>query len=156
MYYIQVLVVTNSAVLWYNMVRRWGECYKSMTNVSEDDIPQQVIYLSRRDTSPGEGTPASMGMRPVPGIYRRRQAGSCKLDTRVGELQAAKGENIMWLIGGGFMFSGLLIGALSGSVTLCLGIVGFGMVLIGCYYAQEQYKERQSQAWRKNYPSYRY
>lgn len=62
----------------------------------------------------------------------------------------------MWLIGGGFMFSGLLIGALSGSIALCLGVVGFGAVLMGCQYAQEQYKERQSQAWRKNYPSYRY
>lgn len=62
----------------------------------------------------------------------------------------------MWLIGGGFMFSGLLIGALSGSIALCLGIVGFGAALIGCQYAQERYEERQSQAWRKNYPSYRY
>ena len=62
----------------------------------------------------------------------------------------------MWLIGGGFMFCGLLIGALSGSVALCLGVVGFGLVLMGCQYAQEQYKERQSQAWRRNYPSYRY
>lgn len=62
----------------------------------------------------------------------------------------------MWLIGGGCIFSGLLIGALSGSVTLCLGVVGFGMALIGCQYGQEQYKERRSQAWRKNYPSYKY
>ena len=62
----------------------------------------------------------------------------------------------MWLIGGGCIFSGLLIGALSGSVALCLVVVGFGIVLIGCQYAQERYKEQQSQAWRKNYPSYRY
>lgn len=62
----------------------------------------------------------------------------------------------MWLIGGGFMFGGLLIGALSGSIVLCLGIVGFGMMLIGCHYTQKQYKERQSQTWRKNYPSYKY
>ena len=62
----------------------------------------------------------------------------------------------MWLIGGGFMFSGLLIGALSGSIILCLGVVGFGMILTGCQYIQAQYKERQSQARRKNYPSYRY
>lgn len=62
----------------------------------------------------------------------------------------------MWLIGGGLMFSGLLMGALSGSIAICLVVVGFGVVLIGCHYAQEQYKERQSQAWRKNYPSYRY
>lgn len=98
---------------------------------------------------------------PVPWyIYARAswklRAASWELDTRIGELQAEKGENIMWLIGGGFMFSGLLIGALSGSVTLCLGVVGFGMALIGCHYAQEQYKERQAQAWRKNYPSYKY
>ncbi len=62
----------------------------------------------------------------------------------------------MWLIGGGFMFGGLLTGALSGSIALCLGFIGFGMMLIGCHYAKEQYKERQAQEWRKNYPSYRY
>ena len=62
----------------------------------------------------------------------------------------------MWLIGGGFMFSGLLIGALSGSIALCLVFIGFGMILIGCHYTQEQYKERRAQAWRKNYPSYKY
>ena len=62
----------------------------------------------------------------------------------------------MWLIGGGFMFSGLLIGALSGSIVLYLGIAGFGVALMGCHYAQKRYQERQSQAWRKNYPSYKY
>jgi hypothetical protein len=94
-----------------------------------------------------------------PGIYigaGELGAASWELGTRIGELQAEKGENIMWLIGGGFMFSGLLIGALSGSIALCFGIVGFGMALIGCHCIQERYKERQSQAWRKNYPSYRY
>lgn len=62
----------------------------------------------------------------------------------------------MWLIGGGFMFGGLLMGALSGSIVLCLGVIGFGMMLIGCHYAQERYKEQQAQERRKNYPSYRY
>lgn len=62
----------------------------------------------------------------------------------------------MWLIGGGFMFSGLLLGALTGSIALYLGVIGFGLVLMGCQYAQERYKERQAQAWRKEYPSYRY
>lgn len=62
----------------------------------------------------------------------------------------------MWLIGGGFMFSGLLLGALTGSIALYLGVIGFGLVLIGCQYAQERYRDRQSQAWRKEYPSYRY
>ena len=125
---------------------------------------RKAIYLSRRYTSADE-IPRQAMVHPRPWVCvqsrayigaDKLEAASWELDTRVGELQAAKGENIMWLIGGGFMFSGLLIGALSGSVALCLGIIGFGMVLIGCHYAQEQYKERQSQAWRKNYPSYRY
>lgn len=62
----------------------------------------------------------------------------------------------MWLIGGGFMFSGLLLGALSGSVVLYLGVTGFGAVLMGCQYARDWHKKRQAQAWYKNYPSYRY
>lgn len=62
----------------------------------------------------------------------------------------------MCLIGGGFMLCGLLIGVLSGNIVLCFVVIGFGIMLIGCQYIQEQYKERQSQAWRKNYPSYRY
>lgn len=62
----------------------------------------------------------------------------------------------MWLIGGGFMFSGLLLGALTGSIAIYLGVIGFGLMLMGCHYVREQYKEQQAQAWRKEYPSYRY
>lgn len=159
MYHIQELVVTNSAVLWYNLVRRWGECYKSVTDASGGGVPRQARYHSRRDTSAGEGAPRVGGRTSWAYIGTGElEAGSHELGAGswIDKLGAEKGENIMWLVGGGFMFSGLLIGALSGSIALCLGVVGFGAVLMGCQYAQEQYKERQSQAWRKNYPSYRY
>lgn len=62
----------------------------------------------------------------------------------------------MGMVGCGFMFTGLLFGALSGSITIFLIIVGFGLALVGCALLREQRKERQAQAWRKNYPSYRY
>ena len=62
----------------------------------------------------------------------------------------------MGMVGCGFMFTGLLLGALSGSFVLCLTVVGIGAAFTLCAYAQEQYKEKQAQAWRKNYPSYRY
>lgn len=62
----------------------------------------------------------------------------------------------MGMVGCGFMFTGLLLGALSGSLVLCLAVVGIGAVFALGAYAQEQYKEKQAQAWRKNYPSYRY
>lgn len=62
----------------------------------------------------------------------------------------------MWLIGGGFMFGGLLMGALSGSVALSLVIIGVGAIIVGGAYAQVQYKEKQAQSWRKKYPSYKY
>lgn len=62
----------------------------------------------------------------------------------------------MWLIGGGLMFSGLLVGALSGSIILYLGFVGVGLVLVGCQYARQRYQNHKEQVWRKNYPSYRY
>lgn len=114
-----------------------------MKDASAGEVPQQARARLH-------------GCAPGPGyIYARGELEAASW-MRTGELQAEKGENIMWLVGSGFMFSGLLIGALSGSVALCLGVVGFGMALIGCQYVQEQYKKRQSQAWRKDYPSYRY
>lgn len=62
----------------------------------------------------------------------------------------------MGIVGCGFMFTGLLLGALSGSVALCLSVVGIGVIFAFSAYAQEQRKERQAQEWRKNYPSYKY
>jgi len=62
----------------------------------------------------------------------------------------------MGIIGCGLMFTGLLLGALSGSLILCLAVVGIGAILVLGVYVQEQNKEKQAQAWRKNYPSYRY
>lgn len=62
----------------------------------------------------------------------------------------------MGMVGCGLMLTGLLMGALSGSIGICLGVIGFGGLLVGYAYAQEQVKEKQAQAWRKNYPSYKY
>jgi uncharacterized membrane protein YuzA (DUF378 family) len=62
----------------------------------------------------------------------------------------------MGIVGCGFMLTGLLLGALSDSITLCLAVVGIGAIFALSAYAQEQRKERQAQQWRKNYPSYKY
>lgn len=62
----------------------------------------------------------------------------------------------MGTVGFGLMFTGLLMGALSGSIILCLAVISCGMALALGAYAQEQGQKKQAQAWRKNYPSYKY
>ena len=62
----------------------------------------------------------------------------------------------MWIIGGGIMFAGLIMGGLSGSLSLCLEITGVGLVILACAQIKEYTKEKRAQEWRKNYPVYRY
>lgn len=62
----------------------------------------------------------------------------------------------MSTIGCGFLFTGLLLGALSGSFLIGIVTICIGLVLIGCAYLHEYKREKKAQAWRKNYPIYRY
>lgn len=62
----------------------------------------------------------------------------------------------MGLMGCGIMLAGLLSGALFGGINIALVTVGIGALLIIGKLVQEKQKEKQAQAWRKNYPSYRY
>lgn len=62
----------------------------------------------------------------------------------------------MGLVGCGIMLAGLLSGALFGGINIALVTIGIGVLFIIGQLAQEKQKERQAQAWRKNYPSYRF
>ena len=76
MYNIQVLGVTNWAGLWYNMGRRWGECYESVTSTSAGEVSKPDVR------APPTRVPASR-------VYiRAGQAGSWKLDIHISELEA--------------------------------------------------------------------
>lgn len=62
----------------------------------------------------------------------------------------------MGIIACGLMFTGLLLGALSGSILLALIIISIGFLFAFGEYVKEKQKEEQENAWRKNYPVYRY
>ena len=54
------------------------------------------------------------------------------------------------------MFTGLLLGAMSGSIGIALITIGIGLLLAGYSVLQEYREEKRMQDWRKNYPTYRY
>jgi len=62
----------------------------------------------------------------------------------------------MGIIGCGIMFTGLLLGALSGSIAIMAVVMGIGAIIVGCIMAQEHTRKKQAQAWRRQYPTYRY
>lgn len=62
----------------------------------------------------------------------------------------------MGTIGCGLMFTGLLLGAMSGSIGIALITIGIGLLLAGYPVLQEYREEKRMQDWRKNYPTYRY
>ena len=62
----------------------------------------------------------------------------------------------MGIIGCGIIMAGLMGWALLGCIGLGAGFMGIGALLVAGACAQEKHKEEQAQAWRKNYPSYKY
>lgn len=56
----------------------------------------------------------------------------------------------------GLMFTGLLLGALSGSILLALIVISIGLLCALYEYIKERQEEKRENAWRKNYPIYRY
>lgn len=62
----------------------------------------------------------------------------------------------MGIIGCGIMLAGLLAGALFGGIAVALVVMGIGAILVTGAQLDARQKERQAQAWRRNYPQYRY
>ena len=63
---------------------------------------------------------------------------------------------ILILIGAGLCFSGLVLGALSGSILLMLAPIGAGMLLFGVAGLWQHAINKQAASWRATYPSYKY
>lgn len=62
----------------------------------------------------------------------------------------------MGIIGCGIMLAGLLAGALFGGIAIALVVMAMGAILVIGAQLDARQKEKQAQAWRKNYPQYRY
>lgn len=106
--------------------------------------------IGRRGTSAGEDapTPAPARVCSRSRVYiRAGRAGSCKL---------GKELRTMGIVGCGIMMAGLMSWALLGCIGLGTGFIGIGTLLVAGACIQEKRKEKQAQAWRKNYPSYKY
>lgn len=99
--------------------------------------------------------PGHAGVRPAPGIYTRGASWKLRAaNMRVGEL--GKELRTMGIVGCGIMMAGLMSWALLGCIGLGTGFIGIGTLLVAGAYIQEKRKEEHAQAWRKNYPSYKY
>ena len=62
----------------------------------------------------------------------------------------------MYIIGCSLMLTGLLTGALFGSLLIALTIMGIGGLFVLITVAEEKQKKKQAQAWRTTYPPYGY
>ena len=62
----------------------------------------------------------------------------------------------MYILGCGLMLTGLLTGALFGSLLIALAVMGIGGLFVLITVVEEKQKKKQAQAWRTTYPPYGY